>query len=138
MVVGTVIIGTVFGDIHDIGKTIVAMLLRARNFRVIDLGVNIAPEKFLESIYRFNPDILALSASTTSTLLEIEPVIRLLEQSGLRNKIKVMVGGGAVSREYAERLGVDGYHATAQGAVETGWRLCTAGKTAPPSAADLK
>jgi methanogenic corrinoid protein MtbC1 len=138
MVVGTVIIGTVFGDIHDIGKTIVAMLLRARNFRVIDLGVNIAPEKFLESIPRFNPDILALSASTTSTSLEIEPVIRLLSQSGLRNKIKLMVGGGAVSKEYAERLGVDGYHATAQGAVETAWRLCTAGKTAPPSAADLK
>jgi methanogenic corrinoid protein MtbC1 len=134
IVVGTVIIGTVFGDIHDIGKTIVAMLLRARNFRVIDLGVNIAPEKFLESIPRFNPDILALSASTTSTSLEIEPMIRLLRQSGLRDKIKLMVGGGAVSKEFAERLGVDGYHATAQGAVETAWRLCTAGKITPTAA----
>ena len=137
MVVGTVVIGTVFGDIHDIGKTIVAMLLRARSFRVIDLGVNIAPEKFLEAISRFNPDILALSASTTSTSLEIEPVIRLLSQSGLRDKIKLMVGGGAVSQEYAGRLGVDGYHATAQGAVETAWRLCTAKKTVPSAATSL-
>jgi 5-methyltetrahydrofolate--homocysteine methyltransferase len=135
--VGTVIIGTVFGDIHDIGKTIVAMLLRARSFRVIDLGVNTAPEKFLEAISHFNPDILALSASTTSTSLEIEPVIRLLSQSGLRDKIKLMVGGGALSQEYAVRLGVDGYHATAQGAVETAWRLCTAEKTVPPVVTSL-
>jgi methanogenic corrinoid protein MtbC1/CRP-like cAMP-binding protein len=125
MVVGTVVIGTVFGDIHDIGKTIVAMLLRARNFRVIDLGVNITPEHFMEAITHFNPDILALSASTTTTSLEIEPVIGLLKESGLRSKVKLMVGGGAVSKEYAERLGADGYHTTAQGAVETAWRLCT-------------
>lgn len=125
MVVGTVVIGTVFGDIHDIGKTIVAMLLRARNFRVIDLGVNVTPERFMEAITRFNPDILALSASTTTTSLEIEPTIRLLKESGLRSKVKLMVGGGAVSREFAERLGADGYHTTAQGAVETAWRLST-------------
>jgi methanogenic corrinoid protein MtbC1 len=131
MVVGTVVIGTVFGDIHDIGKTIVAMLLRARNFRVIDLGVNITPEQFIEAITRFNPDILALSASTTATSLEIAPTIKLLNQTGLRNKIRLMVGGGAVSEEYAARLGADGYHATAQGAVETAWRLRTGGKTGP-------
>jgi methanogenic corrinoid protein MtbC1/CRP-like cAMP-binding protein len=129
MIVGTVIIGTVFGDIHDIGKTIVAMLLRARNFRVIDLGVNIKPEQFVEATARFTPDILALSASTTSTSLEIDPVIRLLTASGLRTRIKLMVGGGAMSEEYATRIGADGYHASAQGAVETAWRLCTGDKT---------
>ena len=131
MVVGTVVIGTVFGDIHDIGKTIVAMLLRARNFRVIDLGVNITPKQFLEAIAHFNPDILALSASTTATSQEIEPTIRVLIKTGLRSKVKLMVGGGAVSEEYAARLGADGYHATAQGAVETAWRLCTGEKTGP-------
>lgn len=125
LVVGTVVIGTVFGDIHDIGKTIVAMLLRARNFRVIDLGVNIHAGQFIEAITRFTPNILALSASTTATSLEIEPTIRLLTRSGLRSRVKLMVGGGAMSEEYARRLGADGYHATAQGAVETAWRLCT-------------
>jgi methanogenic corrinoid protein MtbC1 len=128
-VLGTVVIGTVFGDIHDIGKTIVAMLLRARNFRVIDLGVNIPPEQFVEAVVHFNPDILALSASTTSTSLEMQPTIRLLTQNGLRSRMKLMVGGGAVSEELAARLGADGYHATAQGAVETAWRLCTGDKT---------
>jgi methanogenic corrinoid protein MtbC1/CRP-like cAMP-binding protein len=128
MIVGTVVIGTVFGDIHDIGKTMVAMLLRARNFRVIDLGVNITPEQFMEAVTRFAPDILALSASTTATSLEIDPVIKLLTASGLRSKVKLMVGGGAVSEEYAARIGADGYHASAQGAVETAWRLCTRDK----------
>jgi methanogenic corrinoid protein MtbC1 len=130
-VLGTVVIGTVFGDIHDIGKTIVAMLLRARSFRVIDLGVNIAPEQFMEAILHFSPDILALSASTTSTSMEIHPTIRLLTQNGLRRRIRLMVGGGAVSEELAARLDADGYHATAQGAVETAWRLCTSGTTGP-------
>jgi methanogenic corrinoid protein MtbC1 len=138
-VLGTVVIGTVFGDIHDIGKTIVAMLLRARSFRVIDLGVNIAPEQFMEAILHFSPDILALSASTTSTSMEIHPTIRLLTQNGLRRRIRLMVGGGAVSEELAARLGADGYHATAQGAVETAWRLCTSGTTGtlPPEISTL-
>lgn len=135
IIVGTVVIGTVFGDIHDIGKTIVAMLLRARNFRVIDLGVNITPIQFVEAATRFNPDILALSASTTVTSLEIDPVIKLLTEKGIRTKIKLMVGGTAVSEQYAARIGADGYHATAQGAVETAWRLCTRGKTGPLLAA---
>jgi methylmalonyl-CoA mutase cobalamin-binding domain/chain len=125
MVVGTVVIGTVHGDIHDIGKTIVAMLLRARNFRVIDLGVNVTPEQFVEAIHQFNPNILALSALTTATSLEIDPVIKLLTDKGLRTKIKLMVGGGAVSEDYAKRIGAEGYHATAKGAVEVAWQLCT-------------
>lgn len=124
-VIGTVIIGTVFGDIHDIGKTIVAMLLRARNFRVIDLGVNISPDEFVDAICQFNPDILALSALTTATSHEMNPVISMLNERGLRSKIKLMVGGGAVSEDLAGRIGADGYHANAQGAVQVAWRLCT-------------
>ena len=126
MVVGTVVIGTVYGDIHDIGKTIVAMLLRARNFGVIDLGMNVPPQQFLEAVYQFHPDILALSALTTTTSLEVEPVLRLLNEKGLREKVKVVVGGGAVSEGFAAQIGADGYHATAQGAVEIAWKLCTA------------
>lgn len=125
MIVGTVVIGTVFGDIHDIGKTIVAMLLRARNFRVIDLGVNVTPDQFVEAIRQYKPDIVALSALTTTTSLEFEPVIQLLNQKGLRQRIKLMVGGGAVSEEFAKRIGADGYHGTAQGAVEMAWWLIT-------------
>ena len=124
-IVGTVIIGTVFGDIHDIGKTIVAMLLRARNFRVVDLGVNVSPDQFVDAIHQFRPDIIALSALTTATSLEIDPVVKMLIQKGLRSNVKLMVGGGAVSETLAIRLGADGYHATAQGAVEMAWRLCT-------------
>jgi methanogenic corrinoid protein MtbC1 len=129
MVVGTVVIGTVFGDIHDIGKTIVAMLLRARNFRVIDLGVSVTPEQFVEAIRQFKPDILALSALTTVSSLELDPVIKVLADKGVRRKIKLLVGGGAVSEEYARRIGADGYHATARGAVEMAWHLCTKDNT---------
>ncbi|MBN1264633.1 MAG: cobalamin-dependent protein [Anaerolineales bacterium] len=124
-VVGTVAIGTVFGDIHDIGKTIVAMLLRTRNFRVIDLGVNVSPDQFIQAIKEFNPDIIALSALTTATSLELDPVVKKLIQAGLRDHVRLMVGGGAVSEGDARRIGADGYHATAQGAVEMAWRLCT-------------
>ena len=124
-VVGTVIIGTVLGDIHDIGKTIVAMLLRARSFRVIDLGVNVSPAQFIEAVKQFKPEILALSALTTATSLEIDPVVNTFTEEGLRNQVKLMVGGGAVSETYAARIGADGYHATAQGAVALAWRLCT-------------
>lgn len=124
-VVGTVVIGTVFGDIHDIGKTIVAMLLRARNFWVIDLGVNVTPQQFIGAIREYKPDILALSALTTATSLEIQPVLESLIREGLRSEIKLMVGGGAVSESYAKGIQADGYHATAQGAVEMAWRLST-------------
>jgi 5-methyltetrahydrofolate--homocysteine methyltransferase len=127
-IVGTVVIGTVYGDIHDIGKTIVAMLLRARNFRVIDLGVSVTPEQFAEALHQYKPDILALSALTTASSLELEPVIKSLAVNGVRSRIKLLVGGGAMSEEFARRLGADGYHATAQGAVEMAWHLCTKDK----------
>ena len=123
--IGTVAIGTVFGDIHDIGKTIVAMLLRSRGFRVIDLGSDVTTEEFAAAVQQHTPDILALSALTSSTALEIDKVIRHLDETGIRDQVKVIVGGGAVSERQAERVGADGYHATARGAVECAWRLCT-------------
>ena len=124
-VVGTVIIGTVFGDVHEIGKTIVAMLLRARNFKVIDLGVNVSPHLFIEAIRENKPDILALSALTTASSHQIPPIVEQLIEEGLRAQVKLMVGGGAISETYAKGIKADGYHVTAQGAVETAWQLCT-------------
>jgi len=124
-VVGTVIIGTVFGDVHEIGKTIVAMLLRARNFKVIDLGVNVSPHLFIEAIRENKPDILALSALTTASSHQIQPIVEQLIEEGLRAQVKLMVGGGAISETYAKGIKADGYHVTAQGAVETAWQLCT-------------
>lgn len=123
--VATVAIGTVYGDIHDIGKTIVSMLLRSRGFRVVDLGMSVTTDEFVEAARQVAPDILALSALTSTTALEIGKVIRRLEDEGLRSRFKVMVGGGAVSALQATQVGADGYHATARGAVELAWRLCT-------------
>ena len=105
------------------------MLLHARSFRVIDLGVNVPTNQFIDAVIKFKPDILALSALTTATAQEIRTVMESLKSHGLRNMVRVVVGGGAMSAEYAARLGADGYHATAQGAVETAWKLCTRNRT---------
>ena len=122
---GTVVIGTVFGDIHDIGKTLVAMLLKARGFRVVDMGVNVTADQFVRAAREQQPDVLAMSALTTASAPEQAKVIQALRHEGLRNSVKVMVGGGAVSVELAERIGADGYESSAHGAVELAWRLRT-------------
>jgi 5-methyltetrahydrofolate--homocysteine methyltransferase len=120
---GTVVIGTVCGDIHDIGKTIVATLLTAGGFEVIDLGVNVAAEQFVEAIRGCSPDIMAMSSLMTTTALEQGAVINALKEEGLRGKVKVVVGGGAVTKEMAEGVGADGYAVRAQDAVELAKRL---------------
>lgn len=122
--VGRVVIGTVWGDVHDIGKTILVMLLRARGFQVIDLGVNVPAEEFVTAVQRHTPHILAMSALLTSTALHIREVIQILNQSHMRSRVRVIVGGGAVTPALAREVGADGYHATAQGGVELAWRLC--------------
>lgn len=111
--VGNVVIGTVFGDIHNIGKTMVAALLTASGFGVIDLGTNVPAEKFIEAVKENEPDILAMSALLTTTSVEQGKVIEALEEAGLRDKVKVMVGGGAITAEFAKQIGADGYGATA-------------------------
>lgn len=122
---GTVVIGTVFGDIHDIGKTMVSALLTAGGFRVIDLGVDIAAEQFMEAIREHGPDILAMSALMTMTAPELGKVINALKEQGLRDTVKIMVGGAAITREFARRIGADGYEPTARGAVDLARRLST-------------
>jgi corrinoid protein of di/trimethylamine methyltransferase len=122
-VLGTVVIGTVYGDIHDIGKTMVSTLLIAGGFKVIDLGVNVNVEQFVEAIKRHAPDILAISALMTMTSYEQMKVVATLQQLGLRDKVKIMVGGGAITAAFAQSIGADGYDPTAPGAVELARKL---------------
>jgi len=120
---GTVVAGTVFGDIHSIGKTMVCTLLTAEGFKVHDLGVNIKAEEFLQAIRNYNADILAMSALMTMTAPEQKKVIEQLKKEGLRDKIKIMVGGGAITEEFAKEIGADGYDPTAPGAVKLARKL---------------
>ena len=120
---GTVVAGTVFGDIHSIGKTMVCTLLTAEGFKVHDLGVNIKAEEFLQASRNYNADILAMSALMTMTAPEQKKVIEQLKKEGLRDKIKIMVGGGAITEEFAKDIGADGYDPTAPGAVKLARRL---------------
>ena len=115
---GKVVIGTVLGDIHSIGKDLVATLLVANGFEVYDLGVNVSADRFIQAIKDTNPDILAMSALLTTTAPEQRKVIENLKEEGLTNKVKTMVGGGAITEEFRKRIGADGYSATAVGAVE--------------------
>lgn len=115
---GTVVIGTVYGDIHSIGKTMVSTLLIAEGFTVNDLGINVIAEKFIEAIKKYKADILAMSSLLTTTAPEQKKVIDTLKKEGFRDKVKVMVGGGAITEEFAESIGADGYDATAPGAVK--------------------
>jgi 5-methyltetrahydrofolate--homocysteine methyltransferase len=120
---GTVIMATVKGDLHDIGKNLVTMMLEGAGFKVIDLGVDLSVEKLIEQVKSIHPDILGLSALLTTTMPEIQKVIGELEAQGLRDEIKVMVGGAPVDRAFAERIGADGYGANAADAVELARRL---------------
>ena len=120
---GTVVIGTVYGDIHTIGKTMVATLLTAEGFVVNDLGINVTSERFVEGIKKYKADILAMSALMTMTAPEQRKVIGTLKKEGLRDKVKIMVGGGAITQEFANSIGADGYDPTAPGAVKLARRL---------------
>lgn len=115
---GTVVIGTVYGDIHTIGKTMVATLLNANGFIVHDLGTNVTSEQFLEAVRNYKPDILAMSALMTMTAPEQRKIIVALIEGGMKSKVKVMVGGAAVTQEFADEIRADGYDPTAPGAVE--------------------
>jgi len=110
---GKVVIGTVFGDIHSIGKSMVATLLFASGFEVIDLGVNVKMDRFLEAVREHSPDILAMSALLTTTMMEQKRVVEQLEREGLRDRTKIIVGGSPINEEFALMIGADGYGATA-------------------------
>lgn len=120
---GTVMIGTVFGDIHDIGKSIVATMLEMNGYEVIDLGINISTETFVKKIRELNPDILGLSAMLATTMREQKEVIEAVKKEGLRDRVKILVGGAPVSEQWAEEIGADGYGANAEMAVQLVKRL---------------
>lgn len=122
-VAGRVVIGTVAGDIHEIGKNLVGMLLSTSGFEVHDLGVNVAPERFVEAAREHDADIVGLSALLTTTMTGQRTVIEALEAAGLRPRVKVMVGGAPVTGQWASDIGADGYSEDAMGAVELAKRL---------------
>jgi len=114
---GTMVIGTVAGDIHDLGKNIVAALFSAHGFEVVDLGVDVPDQAFIEKTRELEPDILGLSALMTATIPKQRDVINALKAAGLRERVKVMVGGAAVNQDFASEIGADGYAENANDAV---------------------
>jgi len=111
--IGKVVLATVKGDLHDIGKNIVSMLLQSAGFEVYDLGVDVPAEKIIDAVKKSNAQIVGLSALLTTTLPEIKNVIEELKKAGLREKVKVIVGGAALNKKIAERYGADSYAKTA-------------------------
>lgn len=116
--IGKAVIGTVRGDLHDIGKNIFGMMLEAAGFEVIDLGNDVPAEAFVDAVRNHKPDIIGMSALLTVTMVEMENVINELKKAGLRDKVKVIIGGAPITEEYAKRIGADGYGKDAVAGVE--------------------
>jgi 5-methyltetrahydrofolate--homocysteine methyltransferase len=116
---GKVAIGTVSGDLHDIGKNLVGMMLEGAGFTIIDLGVDVSPDKFIAAIQSDRPNIIAMSALLTTTMPGMTRTIEALGEAGLRGQVKVMVGGAPVTKAFADEIGADGYAPDAASAVET-------------------
>ena len=121
---GKVIIGTVKGDLHDIGKNLVAMMLESAGLEVIDLGVDVPPEVFVENIIKEKPDVLALSALLTTTMPMMKATINAISESGIRDQIKIMVGGAPVTRNFADEISADGYASDAGSASRLAKTYC--------------
>jgi methylmalonyl-CoA mutase cobalamin-binding domain/chain len=115
--IGTVVMGTVKGDVHDIGKNLVNIMFEGAGFLVIDLGVQVSPEKFVDAVKTHKPDIVGFSAFLTTTMPMFKANINALTKAGLRDQVIVMVGGAPVTQEYADVVGADGYAADASAAV---------------------
>jgi 5-methyltetrahydrofolate--homocysteine methyltransferase len=122
---GKIVIGTVKGDLHDIGKNLVGLMLEGAGFEVIDLGVDVSPEKFVEAIAAEQANVVALSALLTTTMPNMEAVIAAIQQAGLRDKVKVMIGGAPVTQDYANQIGADGFSQDASRAVSVAKSLLT-------------
>ena len=115
---GKIIIGTVGGDLHDIGKNIVAMLLEGAGFEVVDLGADVTKEKFLEFAEKENPDVLGMSALLTTTMVFMKDMVIALEEAGLKDKMKIIIGGAPITQSYADEIRADGYAPDAASAVD--------------------
>jgi corrinoid protein of di/trimethylamine methyltransferase len=120
---GTIVIGTVKGDLHDIGKNLVASMLEGSGFEVINLGVDISSEKFAHSVMEHKANILCLSALLTTTMNYMKEVIRALKEAGVRDQVKIMIGGAPISQSFAQEIGADGYSSNANAAVSVAKQL---------------
>lgn len=120
---GKVVLGTVEGDIHDIGKNLVEMMLSSNGFEVIDIGVDVTADSFVSAVNEHNPDILAMSCLLTTTMIYIPDVIEGLEKAGLRKQTRVLIGGACTSREYADEVGAEGFAEDCVSAVDEANRL---------------
>lgn len=120
---GKVLLGTVKGDMHDIGKNLVAMMCEGAGFEVKDLGKNVAPEIFVQNVKEFEPQIVGMSALLTTTMRTMEHTIKALEEAGLRNQVHVIVGGAPVTQSFADQIGADGYASNASSAAELARRF---------------
>jgi 5-methyltetrahydrofolate--homocysteine methyltransferase len=115
---GKVVIGTVEGDLHDIGKNLVAMMMQGAGFKVIDMGTNITPQQFVEAVKEHQPNIVGMSALLTTTMPKMEETIQALKEAGLRDQVKVMAGGAPVTQDFVDKIGADAYGANAASASE--------------------
>jgi len=120
---GRVVIGTVQGDLHDIGKNLVASMLEGGGFEVVDLGVDVPPQKFIEAAKEKEGTIIAMSALLTTTMTQMKAVIKSLVDGGLRDKVRVMIGGAPITQQYADEIGADGYGDNASSAVALARKL---------------
>jgi len=116
--IGKIAIGTVKGDLHDIGKNLVKMMLEGAGFEVIDLGTDVSEEKFVEAVKVHRPNIIGMSALLTTTMVNMVEVIKALEAAGLRDKVKIMIGGAPITQNYTDQIGADGYSPDAASAVD--------------------
>ncbi|RME48679.1 MAG: cobalamin-binding protein [Caldilineae bacterium] len=116
--VGKIVLGTVKGDMHDIGKNLVAMMCEGAGFEVRDLGKDVSPDAFVQAVKDFQPDIVGMSALLTTTMRVMEHTVKALEEAGVRGQVKVMVGGAPVTQSFASQIGADGYASNAAAAVE--------------------
>jgi 5-methyltetrahydrofolate--homocysteine methyltransferase len=121
--IGKIVLGTVKGDIHDIGKNLVGMMCEGAGFEVINLGFDVDPEKFVEAVKENQPDIVGMSAMLTTTMIAMGYTIKALKEAGLRDKVKVIIGGSPVDEEIVDRIGADGYAYNSPTAVELAKRL---------------
>ena len=115
---GKVLLGTVKGDLHDIGKNLVGMMCEGAGFEVKDLGKDIAPDAFVEAVKEFEPDVVGMSALLTTTMRSMEHTIKALEEAGLRDKVKVVIGGAPVTQAFCDQIGADGYASNAASAAD--------------------
>lgn len=127
--VGKIIIGTVRGDIHDIGKNLVAIMLRGAGFEIVDLGVGVTAQKFVDAVREHQPNIVGISAMLTTTMMQMKTIIAALAEAGLRDRIKIMIGGAPVNKAFAEEIAADAYGRNASDAVEKARSLINNAKT---------